>query len=91
MLENGNNASRRTSSPLNLDEADEEDGEEVFTFSASSHSAKIGQPFYEAFEGLSSDLKGDDQGWEGERKEACLEDDFIGSDGEEVYIHRHNI
>ncbi|XP_026766932.3 uncharacterized protein C3orf67 homolog isoform X2 [Pangasianodon hypophthalmus] len=81
ILENGN-ATRRTSTP-SLDEAEEEDGEEVFTFSSYPHSAKRVQPFREDFEGLSSDLKGDDLGWEGERKEACLEDDFIGSEGEE--------
>ncbi|MCJ8729421.1 hypothetical protein PDJAM_G00106190 [Pangasius djambal] len=82
ILENGNNATRRTSTP-SLDEAEEEDGEEVFTFSSCPHSAKRVQPFSEGFDGLSSDLKGDDLGWEGERKEACLEDDFVGSEGEE--------
>lgn len=90
ILENGNNATRRTSIPLSLDDAEEEeDGEEVFTFSSCPHSAKRGQPFSEAFEGLSSNLKGDELGWEGERKETCLEDDFIGSESEEVHARTH--
>ncbi|XP_060774248.1 uncharacterized protein C3orf67 homolog [Neoarius graeffei] len=83
ILENENNATRRTSTPLSLEDTEEEGGEEVFTFSSCLQSAKRGQPFSEAFESLSSNLKSDDLGWEGERKETCLEDDFIGSEGEE--------
>lgn len=89
ILENENNATRRTSTPLSLEDTEEEDGEEVFTFSSCLQSAKRGQPFSEAFESLSSNLKSDDLGWEGERKETCLEDDFIGSEGEEVHAHMH--
>ncbi|XP_058258183.1 uncharacterized protein C3orf67 homolog isoform X1 [Hemibagrus wyckioides] len=83
IFENGNDATRRTSTPLSLDEAEKEDCEEVFTFSSCPHSARRGQHFSVAFKSLSSDLKADDLGWERERKEACLEDDFIGSEGEE--------
>lgn len=91
IFENGNDATRRTSTPLSLDEAEKEDCEEVFTFSSCPHSARRGQPFSVAFKSLSSDLKADDLGWERERKEACLEDDFIGSEGEEVdtLTHKH--
>lgn len=88
---NGNDTTRRTSTPLSLDEAEKEDCEEVFTFSSCPHSARRGQPFSVAFKSLSSDLKADDLGWERKRKEACLEDDFIGSEGEEVdtLTHKH--
>ncbi|XP_053492660.1 uncharacterized protein C3orf67 homolog isoform X4 [Ictalurus furcatus] len=83
ILENGNSASRGTSTPLSQDETEEEDGEEVFTFSSCPHSAKRGQLFSVTFEGLSSDPKVDNLEWDRERKVACLEDDFIGSEGEE--------
>ncbi|XP_047670091.1 uncharacterized protein C3orf67 homolog isoform X2 [Tachysurus fulvidraco] len=83
IFEDRNDAARRTSTPISLDEADEEDCEEVFTFSSRPHSARRGQTFSVAHESLSSDLTADDLGWEGERKEACWKDDFIASEGEE--------
>ncbi|KAF4079053.1 hypothetical protein AMELA_G00188730 [Ameiurus melas] len=83
ILENGNSASRGTSTPLSLDETEEEDGEEVFTFSSCPHSAKGDQVFSMSFEGLSSDPEVDSLEGDRERKVACLEDDFIGSEGEE--------
>ncbi|KAL7891640.1 hypothetical protein AOLI_G00011160 [Acnodon oligacanthus] len=64
-------------------EAEEEDGEELFTFSSHPHSAKRGQPFSDPFVHLDSELKGDSLRGEAERREARLEDDFIGSEGEE--------
>ncbi|XP_026866766.2 uncharacterized protein C3orf67 homolog isoform X1 [Electrophorus electricus] len=83
-LGKGNNDTSGTHLQLSLSDAEGGDAEEVFTFSSCPHSAKSGQPFCDPFVKLSLDLKVDDNlGREGERKEACLEDDFIGSEGEE--------
>uniref|UniRef100_A0A4W4H817 Uncharacterized protein n=1 Tax=Electrophorus electricus TaxID=8005 RepID=A0A4W4H817_ELEEL len=89
-LGKGNNDTSGTHLQLSLSDAEGGDAEEVFTFSSCPHSAKSGQPFCDPFVKLSLDLKVDDNlGREGERKEACLEDDFIGSEGEEVHNHMH--
>ncbi|KAI4902104.1 hypothetical protein NFI96_013183, partial [Prochilodus magdalenae] len=72
-----------TEPQLSVREAEDEDGEEFFTFSSCPHSAKRGQAFTDPFVSLASDLRGDSLQGEAERKEARLEDDFIGSEGEE--------
>ncbi|KAK1796440.1 hypothetical protein P4O66_009494 [Electrophorus voltai] len=88
-LGKGNNDTSGTHLQLSLSDAEGGDAEEVFTFSSCPHSAKSGQPFCDPFVKLSLDLKVDDNlGREGERKEACLEDDFIGSEGEELKTDR---
>ncbi|XP_062852694.1 uncharacterized protein C3orf67 homolog isoform X2 [Trichomycterus rosablanca] len=82
MLKYGNNDTMETVPQLSLIEA-EEDGEEVFTFSSRPHSAKSCQSFCDAFGNLSVDIENDSLMQEGDRKEARLEDDFVGGDGEE--------
>ncbi len=70
---------------------DEEYEEEVFTFSSCPHSARRNQASSNPDEDLTFDLKGHKLVTEGERKDARLEDDFVGSESEEVwhadYIH----
>ncbi|XP_072539250.1 protein CFAP20DC [Salminus brasiliensis] len=83
VLQNGINDTSDTEPQLTAGEPEEQDGEELFTFSSQPHSAKRGQPFSEPFVDLTFDFKGDSLRGEGERKEARLEDDFIGSEGEE--------
>ncbi|XP_076870402.1 protein CFAP20DC isoform X2 [Brachyhypopomus gauderio] len=80
----GNNDTSTTHPQLGPGDAEGGDGEEVFTFSSCPHSAKRGQPSCDPFVDLSLDLKGNgDLGCEGDRKGARLEDDFVGSEGEE--------
>lgn len=66
-----------------MDKAEEDYEEEVFTFFSCPHFAETGESSPQVFDDLSFD-----EG-EGGRKEACLEDDFIGCESEEVYTHKH--
>ncbi|XP_066521540.1 uncharacterized protein C3orf67 homolog isoform X2 [Hoplias malabaricus] len=75
-----------TEPQLIVGEAQEEDEEQFFTFSSCPHSAKRNQTCSDRSVALTSDLKGRLQ-IEVERKEARLEDDFIGSEGEEDERH----
>ncbi|KAM9483374.1 protein CFAP20DC [Clarias gariepinus] len=77
ILEKRNNAARKTSTPLSMDKAEEDYEEEVFTFFSCPHFAETGESSPQVFDDLSFD-----EG-EGGRKEACLEDDFIGCESEE--------
>uniref|UniRef100_A0AAY4CI40 Uncharacterized protein n=2 Tax=Denticeps clupeoides TaxID=299321 RepID=A0AAY4CI40_9TELE len=54
--------------------------EDVFMFSSRPHSARRGQNLNEHAQTVTFDLDGMDQG---QRMEACLEDDFIASESEE--------
>ncbi|XP_043098174.1 uncharacterized protein C3orf67 homolog isoform X1 [Puntigrus tetrazona] len=61
--------------------------EEVFTFSSCPHSARRNQASTNPVEDLTFGLKGHKLVAEGERKDARLEDDFVGSESEEDEIH----
>lgn len=75
-----------TESSLSL--SDEEYGEEVFTFSSCPHSARRNQGSGNPVEDLTFALKGHKLLTEGQRKDARLEDDFMGSESEEVWTSR---
>uniref|UniRef100_A0A671SDT8 Uncharacterized protein n=1 Tax=Sinocyclocheilus anshuiensis TaxID=1608454 RepID=A0A671SDT8_9TELE len=66
---------------------DEEYEEEVFTFSSCPHSARRNQASSNPVEDLTFGLKGHKLVTEGERKDARLEDDFVGSESEEDEMH----
>ncbi|XP_058633740.1 uncharacterized protein C3orf67 homolog isoform X3 [Onychostoma macrolepis] len=66
---------------------DEEYEEEVFTFSSCPHSARRNQTSSNPVEDLTFGLKGHKLVTEGERKDARLEDDFVGSESEEDEMH----
>uniref|UniRef100_A0A8B9RB19 Uncharacterized protein n=1 Tax=Astyanax mexicanus TaxID=7994 RepID=A0A8B9RB19_ASTMX len=83
VLQNGINEASDTEPQLTVGETEDQDEEELFTFSSQPHSAKRGQHFCDPFLDLTSDFKGESLQGEGERKEARLEDDFIGSEDEE--------
>lgn len=70
--------------PRQVLEEEEEEEEEVFTFSSRPHSARWGQGPSNSTHDTTFDLSapGEDDG--GMRKEAQPEDDFIGSENEEV-------
>uniref|UniRef100_A0A3B1JSP1 CFAP20 domain containing n=1 Tax=Astyanax mexicanus TaxID=7994 RepID=A0A3B1JSP1_ASTMX len=84
VLQNGINEASDTEPQLAVGETEDQDEEELFTFSSQPHSAKRGQHFCDPFLDLTSDFKGESLQGEGERKEARLEDDFIGSEDEEM-------
>ncbi|TRY65044.1 hypothetical protein DNTS_018547 [Danionella cerebrum] len=65
---------------LCLDEYQEED---VFTFSSCPHSARRNHASANPDQGLTFGLKGHKLESEGQRKDARLEDDFVGSESEE--------
>ncbi|XP_073809118.1 protein CFAP20DC isoform X1 [Danio rerio] len=67
--------------------SDEEYGEEVFTFSSCPHSARRNQASGNPVEDLTFGLKGHKLLTEGQRKDARLEDDFMGSESEEDEMH----
>nr|XP_055070194.1 uncharacterized protein C3orf67 homolog isoform X1 [Misgurnus anguillicaudatus] len=70
---------------------------EVFTFSSCPHSARRNQASSNPAEDLTFGLKGHKLMSEGERKDARLEDDFVGSESEEdemhteFLLHRHAV
>ncbi|KAI2663800.1 Protein CFAP20DC [Labeo rohita] len=66
---------------------DEEYEEEVFTFSSCPHSARRNQASSNPVEDLTFGLKGHKLVTDGERKDARLEDDFVGSESEEDEMH----
>ncbi|XP_048054862.1 uncharacterized protein C3orf67 homolog isoform X2 [Megalobrama amblycephala] len=66
---------------------DEENEEEVFTFSSCPHSARRNQASSNPVEDLTFGLKGHKLVTEGERKDARLEDDFVCSESEEDEMH----
>ncbi|XP_056606180.1 uncharacterized protein C3orf67 homolog isoform X2 [Triplophysa dalaica] len=66
---------------------DEEYEEEVFTFSSCPHSARRNQASSNPVEDLIFGLKGHQPVSGGERKDARLEDDFVGSESEEDEMH----
>ncbi|ROL50780.1 hypothetical protein DPX16_15024 [Anabarilius grahami] len=66
---------------------DEENEEEVFTFSSCPHSARRNQASSNPVEDLTFGLKGLKLVTEGERKDARLEDDFVCSESEEDEMH----
>ncbi|XP_051754181.1 uncharacterized protein C3orf67 homolog [Ctenopharyngodon idella] len=66
---------------------DEENEEEVFTFSSCPHSARRNQASSNLVEDLTFGLKGHKLVTEGERKDARLEDDFVCSESEEDEMH----
>uniref|UniRef100_A0A8C1I8F0 Zgc:162324 n=1 Tax=Cyprinus carpio TaxID=7962 RepID=A0A8C1I8F0_CYPCA len=66
---------------------DEEYEEEVFTFSSCPHSARRNQASSNPVEDLTFGLKGHKLVTEGQRKDARLEDDFVGSESEEDEMH----
>ncbi|XP_051563421.1 protein CFAP20DC-like, partial [Myxocyprinus asiaticus] len=74
-----------TESVLSL--CDEEYEEEVFTFSSCPHSARRNQASNDPDSDLTFGLKGYELVTEGERKDARLEDDFVGSESEEDERH----
>lgn len=86
VLKYGNNEPMETVPQLSLIEA-EEDAEEVFFFSSLPHSAKSSQSFCDTFGNLSVEFE--NEHLDGERKEAYLEDDFAGGDGQEVCKTKH--
>lgn len=69
---------------------DDENEEEVFTFSSCPHSARRNQASSNPAEDLTFGLKGHKLVTEGERKDARLEDDFVCSESEEVWTHRQH-
>lgn len=69
---------------MELSLSDEEYEEEVFTFSSCPHSARRNQASSNPVEDLTFGLNGHKTVSEGERKDARLEDDFVGSESEEV-------
>ncbi|XP_059415874.1 protein CFAP20DC-like isoform X2 [Carassius carassius] len=66
---------------------DEEYEEEIFTFSSCPHSARRNQASSNPVEDLTFGLKGHKLVTEGDRKDARLEDDFVGSESEEDEMH----
>ncbi|XP_067230417.1 uncharacterized protein C3orf67 homolog isoform X1 [Chanodichthys erythropterus] len=66
---------------------DDENEEEVFTFSSCPHSARRNQASSNPVEDLTFGLKGHKLVTEGERKDARLEDDFVCSESEEDEMH----
>ncbi|XP_051985696.1 protein CFAP20DC-like [Xyrauchen texanus] len=74
-----------TESELSL--CDEEYEEEVFTFSSCPHLARRNQTSNDPASDLTFGLKGYELVTEGERKDARLEDDFVGSESEEDERH----
>ncbi|KAI7808014.1 uncharacterized protein C3orf67 homolog [Triplophysa rosa] len=67
--------------------SDEEYEEEVFTFSSCPHSARRNQASSNPVEDVTFGLKGHKPVSGGERKDARLEDDFVGSESEEDEMH----
>ncbi|XP_073704240.1 protein CFAP20DC isoform X2 [Garra rufa] len=72
---------------MELSLCDEEYEEEFFTFSSCPHSARRNQASSNPVEDLTFGLKGHKLVTEGERKDARLEDDFVGSESEEDETH----